>query len=197
MFYSLHGVLSFIGKNFVSIDCGSVGYMVFVSLGTKQKLLPIGSKTFLYTYVHYTEKTVDIYGFLTTEERECFLLLLPVSGVGPKLCLSFLSSISPIEIIEAISSKNTKILTKASGVSEKLALRVVTELEKKAKKLLLSFGPRNLTDKNSKLNNIEIFKAVEALVALGYQKDKAYEVAKSFKNKMPVEEIIKYSLRLM
>ncbi|MDR0739046.1 MAG: Holliday junction branch migration protein RuvA [Oscillospiraceae bacterium] len=191
--YSLRGILNFVGKESVAIDCHGVAYELFVSLFTKKDLPNVGEEVLLYTYVRTTDRSTNIYGFSSQNERDCFLLLLQVSGVGPKICLSVFFSITPHEALKAISYKDANFLTKAQGVSDKLALRIVTELEKKARKAL-SFS---IVEVKKEEKYDEIIKAVEALVSLGYQKEKAYEVVRSFEDKMSTEELIRSSLKFM
>src|SRR5210317_1190754 len=101
------------------VDVGGVGYEVLISARTYDRLPGNGDEVFLYIYTSVREDAIILFGFAHLEEKELFLLLNTVSGVGPKLALGVLSGISAAELSEALSMKNMSRLTALSGVGKK------------------------------------------------------------------------------
>lgn len=133
MFYYLEGTVSVVEAHIAVIDCGGVGYLCNISLHT-QSSLTRGARARLYTYLNVREDTFELYGFADLEEKNCFTLLTGVSGVGMKVALSILSTLSPAEFMLAVLNEDEKALTRASGVGKKLAQRLILELRDKLKK---------------------------------------------------------------
>lgn len=196
MFYSLRGNLIHIDNSTAVIECCGVGYKCYVSTNTRQELSDkLNSEVFLFTHLCVREDAIDLFGFSSVEELECFKLLTSVSGVGAKVGVGILSSLSSEQIILAISSENSKILTSAPGVGPKLAQRIILELKDKisnGKYQTTSFSAQNM---NSCAGNIS--KAMEALVALGYSQPDAIKALAGFSNSLSVEELIKLSLKTL
>jgi len=116
------------------VDVHGVGYRVYVS-GATQQLLHIGGEVTLFTYTNVREDAIQLYGFSTTEEYELFLLLISVSGIGPKVGLGILSGMQPESLKQAIVNEQVTILTKLPGIGKKSAERLVLELKDKITKL--------------------------------------------------------------
>lgn len=109
-------------------EAGSVGYSVSVpATASYESWLP-GEKVELYVYTHVREEALDLYGFATKLEKELFLTLLSVNGIGPKSALGICSNANPQDVIQAIIDKDKAFLTKVPGVGKKTAERVVLEL---------------------------------------------------------------------
>src|SRR4030095_8141158 len=115
----------------VIIDVGGVGYEVMIPLSTFYELEEIGSNVQLRIYTHVREDTLQLFGFKTTRERELFLRLISVSGIGPKLGITLLSGMSADEMVASIRSNNLARLTSIPGVGRKTAERLVVELRDK------------------------------------------------------------------
>ena len=94
MIYSLDGTLTYCDQNFAVVSCGGVGFKCFTTLTTLQSLPGVGKPVQLYTYLSVREDALDLYGFATTAELDCFKLLISVNGVGPKAALAILSELS-------------------------------------------------------------------------------------------------------
>lgn len=131
----VRGVLDHKEPNRVIVDVNGLGYEVFVPLSTYQELPAIGDQVKLVTYHHVREDTMQLYGFLSSEEKEIFELVLSISGVGTKVALNILSSISVNEFRSAVAQGDMKTLTKISGIGKKSAERLVLELKDKIGKV--------------------------------------------------------------
>ena len=148
------------------LDVRGVGYRVFIPASTREKL-SCGAETKLYTYLNVREDALLLFGFATPEEHEMFLLLLNVTGVGPKMALAILSGMKPAGIRSAIGRNDLAALTRISGVGKKTAERIVLELRDKIGQIGsaatlepgLEAGPAGTAFEE----------ALAALQALGYQ----------------------------
>jgi holliday junction DNA helicase RuvA len=131
----LNGKLLSKAVNLAVVDVGGVGYELQIPLSTYYDLGDAGSGVALHVYTHVREDAIQLFGFNTPIEKEIFLRLISVSGVGPKLALTLLSSLSANELVEAIVTGNLVRLTGISGVGKKTAERLVVELRDKLKSL--------------------------------------------------------------
>ncbi len=127
----LTGTLAEVRPDFVLMDVGGVGYEVFIPLSTHAQLPAPGEIASLRVYTHVREDTLQLFGFFLSEEKALFERLLAVSGVGPRLALAVLSGLSVFDFVNAISAKNTALLTTIPGVGKKLAERLALELKDK------------------------------------------------------------------
>ena len=186
----------------VTILVNGVGYEVFLSSTSHEKLPQLGEDVFLHTYTHVREDTLILFGFAESDEKAMFLLLINVSGVGPKLALSILSGIRPVELAQAVATKDVTRLTGLSGVGKKTAERLCLDLKDKVG---LIAGGEELPDfaAGSQIEgNIEK-DVISALVNLGYPQSRAFialsEVKRRFSPEslieMRIEELIRETLR--
>lgn len=198
MIYSLTGRLTHKENGFAVVECAGVGYMCQTTAQTLSKLS--GDTVTLFTYMHITENSLDLFGFGSREELSMFKMLISVSGVGPKAALAILSEFDADRLMLFIASGDAKMITKAQGVGPKLAQRIVLELKDKAAKLLPSgiisasedfFESRS--EKNIGKDNIS--EALTALVTLGYTRSEAAEALSGVDAKMGVDDMIKEGLR--
>ena len=127
----LRGVLAEIGEEEALIDVGGVGYLVRCGSRTLARLPAIGDETLLHIDSQTREDGTRLYGFLTREERQAFVILQGVQGVGPKAALSVLDVMTPPELAAAVAREDKALVGRANGVGPKLALRIVTELKDK------------------------------------------------------------------
>ena len=130
MFYYLKGTAAHLGPNLAVIDCGGVGYACRTTSYTLSAL-QIGAPAQLYTHLNVREDAMELYGFSTENERNCFQMLIAVSGVGPKAALSILSATTPEGLATAIITGNEKALMVAQGIGKKTAQRIILELKDK------------------------------------------------------------------
>ena len=150
------------------LDVRGVGYRVYVPASTRDKL-HAGLEIKLYTYLNVREDALHLFGFATLEEHDMFLLLLTVTGVGPKMALAMLSGMKPEGIRAAISRNDLASLTRISGVGKKTAERIVLELRDKIGQIGLAAElPTNNASAPSGSGSA-FDEALAALAALGYQ----------------------------
>ena len=196
----IKGILEMKSAKYVVIDVGGLGYKVYMSETSINKLGEIGETVKIHTYYRVREDDISIFGFNTSEELRMFELLISVSGVGAKTALTMLATIQPSEFALAVIANDISTLTKIPGIGAKSAQRIVLELKDKLK---AEQTVTELTKVNSKIQTAiiddnKVQEAISALQVLGYNRkeiDKALE--KLDKQNMTVEEIIKKGLTLL
>ena len=194
MIYSLRGKIVTVGTSFFVIECGGVGYKCTAPLSTLASLPSKGNEAFVYTHMAVKEDSVDLFGFLTEAEVDCFRVITSVSGVGPKIGIALLSEFMPDRLMLLIASGDHKTLTRASGVGAKLAQRIVLELKDKTGSVISNADTISAGNAVAATNTAE---AVSALVTLGFsQSDSALAVGK-LDPSLPVEALIKVALNLL
>ncbi len=191
MYYYIKGKLVLKDTGFVVVEAGGIGYMLYASLHTIETAGEIGSDVMMYTYLSVREDAQDLFGFTTKEEKDMFLKLISVSGVGSKAALAILSVTTPTQFAVAVVTEDIKTITKASGVGPKLAKRVILELKDKMKKEDLQLTDDEEAELDLSDNRNE---AVSALVVLGYSVNDASAAVRKIDGTLSVEEIIKKAL---
>ena len=167
----LKGTLEEIGNDYVVIDVNNIGYQVRVSLRVIEGLPGVGSQVKIHTYTYVREDVIALYGFLTKDDLQMFLLLLGVNGVGPKGALGILSMFSAQELRLAIISQDAKTIAKAPGIGAKTAQRMLIDLKDKVsvEETFEKMGTEPVAVSGAKTeNNSARSDAIEALTALGY-----------------------------
>ena len=200
MFYYLKGELEYRDINTCVIDCGGVGYKLTVSLITSEAYASkLGKQVKLYTHLAVREDGVELFGFGSYEEKECFNRLTGVSGIGPKAAMSILSTMTPEKLAVAICTDDAKAIAKSPGIGAKSAARIILELKDKMSKEMTNDSIINASTSNSAssfVSNSAFSEASEALAVLGYDKS---TIANALKNVDPstsdVGEIIKLALK--
>jgi Holliday junction DNA helicase RuvA len=132
MIGKLRGLIDSYGEDFIIVDVGGVGYLVHCSARTLQALPAQGEAVTLAIETHVREDQIKLFGFTSDLEREWFRLLQTVQGVGTKVALAILSTLKPADLASAIALRDKAVITRAPGVGQKVAERVVTELKDKA-----------------------------------------------------------------
>ena len=191
MYYYIKGTLVQKSDNYIVVDANGVGYMIYTSLNSMQNTGEIGKKITIYTYLHVREDVMDLFGFTTIEEKNMFMQLISVSGVGPKAALSILSVTTPAKFAVAVITNDVKTITKASGVGPKMAQRVILELKDKMKTDELEI---DLEDESDDILSDNRSEAISALVVLGYSSNDAQKAINGIDGTLSVEEIIKKAL---
>ena len=196
MYYYIKGILAAKGENYIVVDAAGVGYMIYTPLSDIEKAPQEGREITVYTYLNVREDAMELYGFITEEEKEMFLMLISVSGVGPKAGLAILSVASPKQIALAIITGDTKTLTKAQGVGPKAAKRILLELKDKIDEtelgidgdegVVLDTPAAPLMDSKAE--------AMSALVVLGYSANEARNVLAKLDASLSTEELIRKAL---
>lgn len=175
----------------VVIECSGVGYNVLISLHSFSQLGK-DEAIRLYTRFIVREDAQLLYGFVTTDERSVFDLLISVSGIGPNTAMIMLSSLSPEEVASAILSEDVKVIQSVKGIGLKTAQRVIIDLKDKI--LKLNLGTENIAVQNNTMR----FDALNALLSLGFDKKAAEKaVDKVAQPEDTVEKIIKEALRIL
>jgi len=191
----LSGKLLVKATNVAIVDVNGVGYEVQIPLSTYYDLGELGSSISLQIYTQVREDAIQLFGFRTALEKEIFLKLVSVSGVGPKLALTLLSGMSAEELIQAILSGNLVQLIGVPGVGRKTAERLVLELKDKLKSLSsLEVGAGQGAGSDASLKS----DVISALVNLGWQQamaEKAVNVTLKEESRRDFQLILKQSLK--
>ncbi len=193
MYAYIKGTLAYTSLNFAVIDVNGVGYKINISEYTLSKLPGSGAEVMLYTYLNVKEDALELFGFLTREELTTYELLISVSGVGPKVGLAILSTLSPGKFSFAVVSGNAKEITKTPGVGPKLAQRIILELKDKIKTESAIGDMPGLVEDVA--DNSTLSEAAEALTVLGYTPMEAKSAVAGLSG--TVEEIISQALKNM
>lgn len=188
MIAKLKGTIESVEKDSVLINCGFIGYQVFVSGLTKENCI---ESTEITLYIEHVFKNEQQYlvGFINLDEKQMFKLLLDVQGVGVKMALNILAIMQAHNIKQAIIEKNTKLLCNAEGVGEKVAKRIILELSNKIIKTHFTESPINQSDED----------LLTILLNLGYNKAQAIKhlekAQNQLKDSMSIEEKTKIILK--
>lgn len=194
MIAKLRGIIDTIGEDYCIIDVNGVGYLVYASAKTLSRLIK-GNQFSLLIETVVREDSISLFGFYDAWEKEWFLTLTKVQGVGAKVCLSILSALTPSQLAQAVSAQDKASFTRASGVGPKLAARLVTELKDKIVTIPTELTTRNdlqvapeaevnATEETTAYedaiagridNPMKLDDAISALVNLGYQRLEAYQ----------------------
>jgi len=201
---SIKGILEKVNMTEICVDVQGVGYEIFIPLSTFDKLPKEGERVSLFIHTNVKDDAIQLYGFATEIERKIFrLLITQVNGIGPKLALNVLSSVSPETLCSAIAEGNSKALGKISGIGKKTAERIVLELKNKLKD---SEFIALISNKSTSQDNKELMEhaktcedAVLALTQLGFKFDIASKVVHELlkqldKKEITVENIIRKAL---
>lgn len=194
MYDFIAGKIDRITPTEVVIDSNGVGYLLHISLNTFEKIKNV-SEVKIYAHLIVREDSQTLYGFATTNEREMYIKLVGVNGVGPSTARMILSSLSVDEVISAISNANIAVLKSIKGIGPKAAQRLVVELQDK----LGGIGTDSAYQLTGGGQAME--EASEALLALGFTKQSVNKVlmriTKESGNNLTTEELIKKSLQLL
>jgi Holliday junction DNA helicase RuvA len=190
----ISGQLTFKCPTYVVLDAGGVGYHINISLNT-YSVLADRTSCKLFTWLHVKEDAHTLYGFSDEGERKLFLHLVSVSGIGPNTVRMILSSITPVEIQDAIIRGDIPLIQKIKGIGPKSAQRMILELQDKLKKE----GPGSLI--TIPHHHTAKDEALSALVMLGFAKnvaEKALDQAlRGVKENLTVEKLIKTALNIL
>jgi Holliday junction DNA helicase RuvA len=199
MIAHLHGTLLKKTPQSIIIDNAGIGYEVFVPLSTFYALPDKNEEVSLHIYTHVKEDAFTLFGFQTPLEKNIFLLLISVSGIGPKLALNILSGIGPEELLGAIASKDAVRLQSIPGIGKKTAERIALELGEKAQ-LIMGDMKTTLPQVVIGADKKVLDDAVSALLNLGYSAKLATNAVGKSHSKtedMSLESLIKEALRLL
>jgi holliday junction DNA helicase RuvA len=196
----LTGLIDSQGEDWVVIDVGGVGYMVFCSGRTLSSLPPAGTRFGLSIDTHVREDHIHLYGFADDVERDWFRLLTTVQGVGARVALAILTVLSPDNLADAVISQDRAMLTQAPGVGPKLGQRIVNELKDRAGDLTV-VRPAAFAGSAVGGAAVAISEATSALINLGYQRAEAYgavaEAARLLDEEPALDDLIRGGLRAL
>ncbi len=178
---------------YVVVDCSGVGYLLHISLNTFSSI-PDSEAITLFTHLSVKEDSQTLYGFINKTEREIFRLLISVSGVGPSIARTMLSSMSSEEIQQAIASENIPLIQSVKGIGAKTAQRVIIDLKDK---ILKTFDMEAIS---VVLSNTSKDEALSALEVLGFNRKQSDKVLNTILKEDPnatVELLIKKALKIL
>ncbi len=177
------GVIIEKNPSIVVLDVGGIGYEVGIPVSTFSKLPQIGEKVLLYTHLYIREDSHQLFGFLEEMERSLFGKIIKVSGIGPRVGLAILSTISPTSLVSYIEKRNTENLCQIPGIGKKTAERMILELKGKMEAVSKN------TDDHEEL--------LQALLALGYSEKEVRSTVSTIEYKLTIQEKIKKALKLL
>ena len=192
MIVSIRGKLTRKMPDEIVIETGGLGYVCFISNNTYDNLPKPGEEVSLLTYFHVTENNQQLFAFSEVTERELFMMLIGVSGIGPKTAIVLLSAVSPDEFKRRLIASEVGMLTALPGIGPKTARRIIVELKDKFVKLSKDELPKEELDVTPQVSD-----TYDALLALGFQmKDikNAISKASNQSEKLNAEELIKEAL---
>ena len=194
----LHGKLTDVLPTQITIEVGGVGYELLIPLSSFNKLPQPGHELQILTHLHIREDAHVLYGFMTSQERDLFRMLVnTVSGIGPKIALNILSGMNVTAFRGAVANNDVKALSQISGVGKKTAERIVVELKDKigpAGAWEASSAQRALSPADQKIND-----AILALIALGFKQTDAHDAVRSALDRLGPDagpdDLVRASLR--
>ena len=201
----IKGILAFKSPTWIEVDVNGVGYGLGIPLSTFDRLPEKGEKVHLLTYLQVKEDGFNLFGFLTPAEKEIFSMLLSISGVGPRISLALLSSLSEHQIEKAVLTDDISLLSSVHGIGKKTAERIILDLRDKMKKrgVTLDLSDSENAAKTGTSLNQTSEDAASALITLGYPVPDSKSVIASITKtsegaSLPIEVLIREGLnRLM
>ncbi len=192
----VRGVVTYLFNDCCYVDVHGVGYRVYVPVTTRANLIE-GEEVTLFTYTHVREDAILLYGFSTQEEYDLFILLISVSGIGPKVALGILSGMTPEAFKLAIVNGQVQTLTKLPGIGKKSAERLVLELKDKlAKMSTIKLDTAAAIQPIGVGQSGACGEAIEALVSLGYSQDEVSSIVDGLNDgKLDSAALIKAALK--
>jgi len=196
----LDGIVTHKEPTRVWLDLNGVGYELLIPLSTYERLPRLKERVKLLTHFHVREDAQTLYGFYSSDEKELFLKLIAISGIGPKMAITILSGASPAQFKSRIVAGDVKALTLIPGIGQKTAQRIIVELREK-----FSGADEPLPDGFDALFSgsisDEALKALKALLSLGYRRAEALNALKKASQELgtdtSVEAILKSALNNM
>lgn len=200
MYAFIEGKVCEKGNGMLILLAGGVGYQLSCSQATLNAAPVTGETMRCHTWLSVREDAMELFGFATREEKKLFQLLIGVNGVGPKMALALLSTLSPADLRMAIVMEDEKAITRAPGVGKKIAQRIIMELQGK-------FGQSDFAPSAAGGNTApavamapadNFAQTIAALTSLGYSQQEAREALAKIENKnAPADELLRLALRNM
>ncbi|MBL7165626.1 MAG: Holliday junction branch migration protein RuvA [Dehalococcoidales bacterium] len=189
MIASLQGAVESLGSNCAIVNVGGVGFRVYMPTSVLSTLGTVGESVKLHTHLHVKEDDVSLYGFSSANELQLFETLIGVSGLGPRLALAMLSTMSVEQLTMAIATGSTALLTSVPGIGKKMAERLVLELKDKIGAGLIAIPAARIAEEHAEV--------LAALTSLGYSITEASQAVATLPrdSKLTLEEQVKLALQ--
>jgi Holliday junction DNA helicase RuvA len=189
MIVALEGILEHIASDSAIVKVGPVSLQVFVPGSTLMKLGGIGSKVYLHTHLHWKEDGISLFGFTSAEDLRLFRYLISVSGIGPKVALNVISNLNTEQVVSAILSGDSDLISQVPGIGKKTAARIILELKGKMEK-----DWKDLIVPIAGISNAEV---VEVLTGLGYSLREATQAVSTLPDSkdLTLEEKVRLTLK--
>lgn len=193
----IKGELVEVTENAIVLDHGGMGFSIMMPASILAKLPQIGSELKVHTYLYVKEDILDLYGFLTKDDLKIFKLLITVNGIGPKGALAILSAMTPDDLRFAVLAGDAKTISKAPGIGNKTAQKLIIELKDKLKIEDVLDSSDGDYETSSDMGDAAAAEAVMALTALGYSAADATRAVKLVDNagNMDSEALLKAALK--
>jgi len=194
----IRGTLAYKSIDHVILDVGGVGYRLHIPLSTFYSL-PDEGEIRLFTHTHVREDALLLYGFLSMEEKELFVTLIGISGIGPKLAVNILSNIPAPDLKRAIAAGDIKRLSGLPGIGKKTAERLILELKDKIGPIDLVDGGAAAPSSHTSSTDALLDDVLSALVNLGYKENQARKVLENMELSpgLPMEDVLKGALKVL
>ncbi len=179
----------------ILLNVNGVGYELEAPMATFYELPAVGEKTTLFVHMVVREDAQLLFAFSTEQQRELFRSLIRVNGVGPKVALAVLSTLSPQELLQCMHNDDVAALTKVPGIGKKTAQRLLVEMKDRLEKEFADVALEANSAAGSKNNERQ--DAISALVSLGYKSGDASRVVRGLDADLSSEEIIRQALRTL
>ncbi len=192
MIARLKGIVDEVQPTELILDVKGVGYGLTIPFSTYEKI-QAGGEVSLYVHTIHKEDQFRLFGFFTRVEKDLFIALINVNGIGPAMAISLLSGLSPDRLIDAVKNNNLVSLTRIPGIGKTKAEKLVFELKRKLPRLELIAGPASEIDSSSS-------DAIQALVSLGFNESESSKCVADLVSGKPgitIEEIIKEALKIL
>ena len=186
----LEGKLISKNDKYATVLVGGIGYKIFMSAEALKKIQQSDEDVKIFTYLNVREDALDLYGFLTEQEKELFEMLIMVSGVGPKSALAILALGDPAALAGAISREDIKFLTEVAGIGTKTAKKISVELKDKVASLSFELGEDAYASSDTE--------AIEVLTTLGWSNKEAREALQRVPREITsAEQRVKEAMKLL
>jgi len=183
MYAYIKGIVKSVESNYIVVDNNGIGYLIYTG---NPYSFNIGEEYVVYVYQHVREDEMSLYGFKTIEEKDLFLKLISVNGLGCKMALPMLATGSINGIIDAIERENILYLKKFPKIGDKIARQIILDLKGKL-----------VSGNNPTVNKNEYDELIETLKALGYKSSDITKILPQINNNDPIEKQVKDSLKLL
>lgn len=186
MIARLTGTIAEIEANTLILDVQGVGYKMIVPVTVLSEIGEAGAPATLQVHMHVREDEISLFGFATGEQKKAFEMLIGVSGIGPKVAISILSSMDVATLAQSVASEDTKALTRVPGLGAKTAQRLVLELKDRVSVMAWERKADQMASKKSKLPDEEYVQdVIDGLVGLGYSRAEARRATDKAMHDMP------------